>query len=142
LLVVVGGHIGYSVCRNCQLFLASADRETRLEQVELNSCTSNMTSKQTTNTGLPSAAAPFQLTSLHQPPTTLIPIETELKGPISFGRNNIIHPKTKILSEGGGPIIFGDGNILEEGVVVVNWGEGVVKIGDGNLLEVGACKYW
>lgn len=54
------------------------------------------------------------------PETTIICDEAILDGKISFGDNNIIHPKCTIVSEGGGDIIFGDNNIIEENVYIVN----------------------
>ncbi|KAJ3028570.1 UNVERIFIED_CONTAM: hypothetical protein HDU68_001369 [Siphonaria sp. JEL0065] len=65
--------------------------------------------------------------------------DTEIRGAtVSFGNNNIVHPKSKILSTGGGAIMFGNYNIIEEGVVIINRTSQILHIGDENIFEVGA----
>ncbi|KAI9344324.1 trimeric LpxA-like protein [Obelidium mucronatum] len=65
--------------------------------------------------------------------------DTEIRGAtISFGNNNIVHPKSKIMSVGGGAISFGNYNIIEEGVVIINRTTEVLHIGNDNTFEVGS----
>ena len=40
------------------------------------------------------------------------------KGNIKFGMGCMIHPYSRIITEGGNKIIFGDYNIIEEGVLI------------------------
>ncbi|TPX63244.1 hypothetical protein SpCBS45565_g06758 [Spizellomyces sp. 'palustris'] len=58
--------------------------------------------------------------SISSPATTVICEDAILEGPITFGPDNVIHPKCVIRSEGGGEIVFGRGNIVEESAVIVN----------------------
>ncbi|KAI8833043.1 trimeric LpxA-like protein [Chytridium lagenaria] len=64
--------------------------------------------------------------------------EAELKGFITLGENNIIHPKCRIVSEGGGQIIIGKCNIIEENASIINWSPEPMIIGDNNVFEVGS----
>ncbi|KAJ1562949.1 hypothetical protein HK405_005451 [Cladochytrium tenue] len=63
--------------------------------------------------------------------------EAEVRGPVSMGDKNVVHPKCRIVSEGGGPIQIGSFNIIEENVQIINWGARPLIIGDNNLFEVG-----
>ncbi|KAJ3194834.1 Dynactin subunit 6 [Irineochytrium annulatum] len=70
--------------------------------------------------------------------TSVICDEAEIKGAVSLGENNIIHPKCRIVSEGGGPIRIGNSNIVEENVSIINWSAEPMTIGNGNVFEVGS----
>ena len=63
--------------------------------------------------------------------------EAEVRGPVVLGDRNIVHPRSRIVSEGGGTIIIGDCNIIEENVSIINWSTTPLVIGDNNHFEVG-----
>ncbi|KAJ3334160.1 Dynactin subunit 6 [Blyttiomyces sp. JEL0837] len=63
--------------------------------------------------------------------------EAEIKGAVSFGDSNIVHPKCRIISEGGGAIKIGNNNIFEENVNIINWSPHPMIIGNETLFEVG-----
>ncbi|KAJ3400863.1 hypothetical protein HDV05_000790, partial [Chytridiales sp. JEL 0842] len=85
------------------------------------------------STGRSTPSSTLQLTQTGT--SNLVALESTLKGPITLGSSNIIHPRSRIVSEGGGEIIIGDNNIIEEGVEIVNWGGGVLRIGNGNWFQ-------
>ena len=70
------------------------------------------------------------------------------EGNIKFGYGCMVHPYSKIITEGGSSIIFGDYNIIEEGVVIkacpkVNAKTGKeeptsLSIGNYNHFKIGA----
>ena len=70
------------------------------------------------------------------------------EGNIKFGYGCMIHPYSKIITEGGSSIIFGDYNIIEEGVLIkacpkINSKTGKeepssIIIGNYNHFKVGA----
>ena len=70
------------------------------------------------------------------------------EGNIKFGYGCMIHPYSRIITEGGSSIIFGDYNIIEEGVVIkacpkVNAKTGKeepssIYIGNYNHFKIGA----
>jgi carbonic anhydrase/acetyltransferase-like protein (isoleucine patch superfamily) len=51
--------------------------------------------------------------------TAVVCSECELKGDITIGARTVVHPKAKILAEGG-PIIIGENNLIEEQVEIAN----------------------
>lgn len=68
--------------------------------------------------------------------------EAEIEGDVTIGARTVIHPKARVIAEGG-PIIIGDNNLIEEHVSIVNraFGSGnqtVLIIGNNNVFEVGA----
>ncbi|KAI9202597.1 dynactin subunit p27 [Polychytrium aggregatum] len=64
--------------------------------------------------------------------------EAVIRGDVIFGANNVVHPKCRIVSEGGGQIFIGSNNIIEENVLITNWQEDPMYIGDDNIFEVGS----
>lgn len=80
--------------------------------------------------------------------------ECELHGDITIGSRTVVHPKARIIAEGG-PIIIGEGNLIEERCEIINsWPAGdesvgasevgrqqrVMIIGNNNVFEVGCCS--
>lgn len=73
--------------------------------------------------------------------------ECELVGDITIGSKTVIHPKARIIAEGG-PIIIGDSNLIEEQVQIINRksadckqpgsNQPVMTIGNYNVFEVAA----
>ena len=69
------------------------------------------------------------------------------EGNIKFGRGCMIHPYSRIITEGGSKIMFGDYNIIEEGVLIkacpkLNSKTGKeeptsISIGDYNHFKIG-----
>ncbi|XP_072173601.1 dynactin subunit 6-like isoform X2 [Diadema setosum] len=70
-------------------------------------------------------------------------VEAELRGDITIGPRTVIHPRAKVLAEGG-PIIIGESNLIEEQVVLHNRklpGQDTpvaMTIGTNNVFEVGS----
>ncbi|XP_071941400.1 dynactin subunit 6-like [Antedon mediterranea] len=83
-------------------------------------------------------------------PGAVVCVEAELKGDITIGARTVIHPKARIIAEGG-PIIIGESNLIEEQVVIVNKKlttneessqqptKQTMIIGANNVMEVG-CR--
>ncbi|ORX51299.1 trimeric LpxA-like protein [Hesseltinella vesiculosa] len=61
--------------------------------------------------------------------------EAELKGEITIGTGTVLHPKCRIIAEGG-PIYIGKNNIIEENSVIFNKNVAPLVIGDDNVFEV------
>jgi len=80
-------------------------------------------------------------------PGAVVCNECELIGDISIGTKTVIHPRARIVAEGG-PIIIGDGNLIEEQVQIiyrkVNDNKGSVgpamTIGCYNVFEVASTS--
>ncbi|XP_065841673.1 dynactin subunit 6-like [Oscarella lobularis] len=74
--------------------------------------------------------------------------EAEIKGDVTIGTGTVVHPKARILAEGG-PIVIGENNLIEEQTVIRNrklsddeeevTGGHVMIIGQNNVFEVGSC---
>ncbi|GBM49687.1 hypothetical protein AVEN_274347-1 [Araneus ventricosus] len=78
-------------------------------------------------------------------PGAVVCKESELVGEITIGSRTVIHPKARIIAEGG-PIIIGESNLIEEQVQIINKGnpkdpdsQVTMIIGANNVFEVGAC---
>ncbi|XP_033624726.1 dynactin subunit 6-like [Asterias rubens] len=74
-------------------------------------------------------------------------VEAEIRGDVTIGARTVVHPKARIIAEGG-PIVIGESNLIEEQVVIINrqsdaspTKEGGQKmvIGANNVFEVG-CR--
>ncbi|KAF8763238.1 dynactin subunit 6-like [Argiope bruennichi] len=77
-------------------------------------------------------------------PGAIVCKESELVGEITIGGRTVIHPKARIIAEGG-PIIIGESNLIEEQVQIINKGnpkdpdsQVPMIIGSNNVFEVGA----
>ncbi|XP_033112354.1 dynactin subunit 6-like [Anneissia japonica] len=94
------------------------------------------------------------MSSHHRPSVKIAPgavvcVEAELKGDITVGARTVIHPKARIIAEGG-PIIIGESNLIEEQVVIINKkldknepsspkpAPQTMIIGANNVMEVGS----
>ncbi|XP_074661363.1 dynactin subunit 6-like [Tubulanus polymorphus] len=69
--------------------------------------------------------------------------ECELRGEITIGSRTVVHPKARIIAEGG-PIIIGESNLIEEQVEIINKKSEnneivTMVIGNNNVFEVGSC---
>ncbi|XP_077996578.1 dynactin subunit 6-like [Glandiceps talaboti] len=73
-------------------------------------------------------------------------VEAEIRGDVTIGPRTVIHPKARIVAEGG-PIIIGECNLIEEQAFIINPKVGakidknsaVMTIGSHNVFEVG-CR--
>ncbi|KAI8071636.1 trimeric LpxA-like protein [Gongronella butleri] len=63
--------------------------------------------------------------------------EAELKGEVAIGNGTVLHPKCRIIAEGG-PIYIGKNNIIEENCILFNKNVSPLVIGDDNVFEVGS----
>lgn len=82
-------------------------------------------------------------------PGAVVCNECELVGDITVGSKTVIHPKARIIAEGG-PIIIGESNLIEEQVLIINRktadvkqtgaSQQVMMIGNYNVFEVGSCS--
>ncbi|CAL1269162.1 unnamed protein product [Larinioides sclopetarius] len=77
-------------------------------------------------------------------PGAVVCKESELVGEITIGSRTVIHPKARVIAEGG-PIIIGESNLIEEQVQIINKGnpkdpdtQVTMIIGANNVFEVGA----
>ncbi|KAH8551039.1 trimeric LpxA-like protein [Umbelopsis sp. PMI_123] len=69
-------------------------------------------------------------------PKTIVCQEADLRGEITIGAGTVLHPRCRVVAEGG-PIIFGANNIVEENAVIFNKNTTPLVIGDDNVFEVG-----
>ncbi|XP_057291209.1 dynactin subunit 6-like [Hydractinia symbiolongicarpus] len=71
-------------------------------------------------------------------PGALVCNEAEIIGDVSIGVRTVVHPKARIIAEGG-PIIIGDGNLIEEQTLITNRRPGhTLLIGHSNVFEIGS----
>ncbi|XP_066271063.1 dynactin subunit 6-like isoform X2 [Branchiostoma lanceolatum] len=75
-------------------------------------------------------------------PGAVVCTEAELKGDITIGSRTVVHPKARIIAEGG-PIVIGESNLIEEQVLIINRADKTapepvtMEIGVNNVFEVG-----
>lgn len=75
-------------------------------------------------------------------PGAAVCADAEIIGDVRIGAGTVVHPRCRILAQGG-PVIIGENNIIEELTVVVNPNRQGAQptpmvIGSGNWFEVGA----
>ncbi|KAI9101954.1 trimeric LpxA-like protein [Phlyctochytrium arcticum] len=94
-----------------------------------------MISRAATTTGVPPTEVDHEGDSI-LPTANLIFEGATVDSNVTFGEGNVVHPRCRIMSEGGGPIILGDRNIIEEGVTIVNRSAEALIIGNMNLFSI------
>ncbi|XP_066996946.1 dynactin subunit 6 isoform X2 [Anabrus simplex] len=65
----------------------------------------------------------------------IAPGAAEMRGDVTIGSNNVIHPQSIIIAEAG-PIVIGSNNVIQERAVIINRQPQVLRIGHNNVFKV------
>ncbi|TYJ55371.1 hypothetical protein B9479_003986 [Cryptococcus floricola] len=70
--------------------------------------------------------------------TSIVCLDTDLRGTITIGAGVIVHPKATIFAAAG-PIVIGDNCVIEEDSIIINRHKEIMRIGEQNHFMVG-CR--